>query len=280
MICMKSLWVAIPDSIVSEQKGAREKTEKLGYIARACAIFGVERIFVYSDPDRYHHRDRDLIVNVLKYVETPQYLRKKLFSISRELSYAGVLPPLKIPSHKEKVEGKNVAKGEIREAVLEDVKGRLYADVGLDVLIPFEGKGRHGERLTVRIDGEYPNLRCVRVEKNEIGEYWGYEVKSVGALEKLIASVKADYVILTSRYGKVVHRIWEEFVERISSSDRVLTIFGSPKKGLLEILSKEWIERHGLPLINTIPDQKVETIRTEEALLATLAILNIAGRLG
>ncbi len=277
---MKSLWVAIPDSVVSEQKGAREKTEKLGYIARACAIFGVERIFVYSDPDRFHRRDRDLIVNVLKYVETPPYLRKKLFSITKELSYVGVLPPLKIPSHKEKVDAKNVVKGEIREAVLEDVKGRLFADIGLDVLIPFEGKGRHGERLTVKVEGEYPNLRCVRVERDEIKEYWGYDVKSVGALEKLIASVKADYVILTSRYGKVVHRMWDEFVERVSSSDRILVVFGSPKKGLLEILPKGWIERHNLPLINTMPGQKVETIRTEEALLATLAILNVANKLG
>lgn len=277
---MKSLWVAIPDSVVSEQKGGREKTEKLGYIARACAIFGVERIFVYSDPDRYHRRDRDLIINVLKYVETPPYLRKKLFSITKELSYAGVLPPLKIPSHKEKVNAKNVERGEIREAVLEDIKGRLFADVGLDILIPFKGKGRHGERLTVKIEGEYPNLHCVRVEKDEIREYWGYEVKGVGALEKLIASIKADYVILTSKYGKVVYKIWEELVKRVSLSDRVLVVFGSPKKGLLEILSKKWIEKHNLPLINTIPGQKVETIRTEEALLATLTILNIANRLG
>lgn len=277
---MKSIWVAIPDSVVSEQKGAREKTEKLGYIARTCAIFGVERIFIYSDPDRYHRKDRDLIVNVLKYMETPPYLRKKLFSITKELSYAGILPPLKIPSHKEKIDARNVIRGEIREAVLEDVKGRLFADIGLDILIPFEGRGRHGERLIVKIEGEYPNLCCTKVEKDEIEEYWGYEVKSVGALEKLIASVKADYVILTSRYGKVVHKMWKEFIERISSSDRILVVFGSPKKGLLEILSKEWIEKHNLPLINMIPGQKVETVRTEEALLATLAILNIANKLG
>ncbi len=277
---MKSLWVAIPDSVVSEQKGPREKTEKLGYIARACVIFGVEKIFVYSDPDRYHRRDRDLILNVLKYVETPQYLRKKLFSITRELSYAGILPPLKIPSHKERVNAKEITNGEIREAVLEDVKGRLYADVGLDVLIPFEGKGRHGERLTVKIRGEYPNLRCLRVEKGEVEDYWGYEVKSVGALEKLIASVKADCVLLTSRYGRNVHNVWDEFVNKTSSADRMLVVFGSPRKGLLEILSREWIEKCDLALINMIPGQKVETIRTEEALLATLAILNLANRLG
>ena len=277
---MKSLWIAIPDSVVSEQKGLREKTEKLGYIARACAIFGVEKIFVYSDPDRYHRRDRDLIINVLKYIETPQYLRKKLFSITKELSYAGTLPPLKIPSHKEGMDVKEINEGEIREAVLEDVKGRLYADIGLEVLIPFEGKGTHGERLTVKIRGEYPNLRCFRIEKGEIGEYWGYEVKSVGALEKLIASAKADFVLLTSRYGVNLHNIWDEFVSKISLAGRILVVFGSPRKGLLEMLSKEWVEKHGLKIFNTIPGQKVKTIRTEEALLATLAIVNIANRLG
>lgn len=276
---MKSLWVAIPDSVVSEQGGIREKTEKLGYIARACAIFGVEKIFIYSDPREAHHKDRDLIISILRYMETPQYLRKKLFPISKELSCVGVLPPLKIPSHKEKIEAKNVAKGEIREAVLEEVKGKLYADVGLDVLIPFEGKGRHGERVTVRVNGDYPNLRCSRVGRDEIGEYWGYEVKNIDALEKLLTSVKADCVILTSRHGKMVHEIWKEFVKKISCSNRVMAVFGSPRRGLLDMLSKEWIEEHGLLLVNTIPGQKVETVRTEEALLSTLALINVVNRL-
>jgi len=277
---MKELWIAIPDSVVCEQKGGREKTEKLGGIARACAIFGVKRIFVYRDPEGKYDEDRNLILLVLRYLETPQYLRKKLFPITKELSYAGILPPLKIPSHKQKISLRDIKDGEIREAVLEEVKGKLYADAGLDALIPFRGKGRPGERVTVEIKGKYPNLYCIEINKEEIGSYWGYEVKGVDVLEKLLTSTRADFTILTSRYGRTISSIWKEFCRNVARSKRVLVVFGSPKRGLLEMLSKDWIKRHDFQLINMIPGQKVETVRTEEALIVTLAIINLAKRIG
>jgi hypothetical protein len=276
---MKSLWVAIPDSVVDEQKGLREKTEKIGYIARTCSIFGVDRIFVFSDPRLRFKKDRNLVISTLRYLETPQYLRKKLFPITQELSYAGVLPPLKIPSHKEKKPVKEIPEGEVREAVLEEVKGKLYADVGLDVLIPFDGKGRRGQRVTVKIRGKYPNHSCIPVDKRELREYWGYDVREVGALQKLLPSVNADYVLLTSRYGSPISERWPGFVKRIKEGERILVVMGPPKGGLLELLSKEWIERHGYELMNMIPDQKVGTVRTEEALMITLAITNLADKL-
>ena len=44
-----------------------------------------------------------LIRRVLEYLETPQYLRRRLFPLDESLKYAGLLPPLRIPSHKPKV---------------------------------------------------------------------------------------------------------------------------------------------------------------------------------
>lgn len=276
---MKSLWVAIPDSVVDEQKSLREKTEKIGYIARTCSIFGVDRIFVFSDPRLRFKKDRSLIISTLRYLETPQYLRKKLFPLTQELSYVGVLPPLKIPSHKEKKPVGEISEGEVREAILEEVKGKLYADVGLYALIPFDGRGRRGQRVTVRIKGRFPNYFCSLVDKKELKEYWGYEVKEVGALQKLLSSVNADYVLLTSRYGSLINERWPKFVKKVRKGERVMIVMGPPKGGLLELLSKEWIERHGYELVNMIPDQKVSTVRTEEALMITLAITNLANKL-
>ena len=40
--------VAIPDSSLSDEKGLREKTLKIGKFARAFSIFGVEKIVIYK----------------------------------------------------------------------------------------------------------------------------------------------------------------------------------------------------------------------------------------
>jgi len=61
------------------------------------------------------------------------------------------------------------------------------------------------------------------------------------------------------------------------TAGRVLIAFGSPRMGLAEIMRRE-----GLSLddsfdfvINTIPGQGCETIRTEEAIYSTLAAFNL-----
>ncbi len=44
----------------------------------------------------------------------------------------------------------------------------------------------------------------------------------------------------------------------------------------MELLGEEKFEFH--LILNTIPNQRTETVRTEEALLATLAIFNLIRR--
>ncbi|RLI12938.1 hypothetical protein DRO35_01660, partial [Candidatus Bathyarchaeota archaeon] len=54
-------------------------------------------------------------------------------------------------------------------------------------------------------------------------------------------------------------------------------VFGSPTQGLQEIVKQENIRLEDVAdfIINMIPNQGVETVRTEEAIYATLAVLNI-----
>jgi hypothetical protein len=56
----------------------------------------------------------------------------------------------------------------------------------------------------------------------------------------------------------------------------VLLAFGSPTRGLFEIARDEGINLNDTMdfVVNTIMFQGTETIRTEEAVLASLAILN------
>ena len=56
-----------------------------------------------------------------------------------------------------------------------------------------------------------------------------------------------------------------------------MIVFGSASKGIFEILSEENINPNHVSdfILNTVPDQNVSTVRTEEALNITLGILNI-----
>jgi len=52
--------------------------------------------------------------------------------------------------------------------------------------------------------------------------------------------------------------------------------FGAPTQGLQEIVAQENLRLDEVAdfTVNTIPDQGTETVRTEEALYASLAVLN------
>ena len=58
------------------------------------------------------------------------------------------------------------------------------------------------------------------------------------------------------------------------SHSSIIIAFGSPKTGLMSVLSREKIDKSNLILINLFPDQGVETIRSEEAILAGLSLFN------
>ena len=53
--------------------------------------------------------------------------------------------------------------------------------------------------------------------------------------------------------------------------------FGAPSRGLHEIVDDEHLKLNEIVdfVINTVPDQGTVTVRAEEALLSSLAILNI-----
>jgi len=71
-----NLSIAIPDSSLLDESTILNKTKKISIIARACAIFKINQIFIYQDGNK---NDSILLATILKYLETPQYFRKELF---------------------------------------------------------------------------------------------------------------------------------------------------------------------------------------------------------
>jgi len=130
----KSLAIAIPASVVSDTPHLREKTSKIGMIGRAAAIFRVSEIIVYPDnPKLNQTADLDLVATLLSYMETPQYLRKRLFKLKPELQYAGILPPLRTPHHPLNRRAADLRVDEYREgATLSSSKEGTLVDVGVE----------------------------------------------------------------------------------------------------------------------------------------------------
>ena len=274
------LAVAIPVSIVSDIPHLREKTLKIGLIGRAAAIFRVNEIIVFPDNlGTNQKRDKNLIVTLLSYMETPQYLRKRLFKIKPELRYAGILPPLRTPHHPLEKRAKELKIGEYREgAILSVTESGSLVDIGIErpVLIP-DKKLPVNKRVTIKITklGKHP--RVTLANREEIEAYWGYTVTaSKVSFGQLTKSNAYDLVVATSKLGTPLTRITDELAERWKKSRRVLVAFGAPTQGLQEIVAQENLRLDEVAdfTVNTIPDQGTETVRTEEALYASLAVLN------
>jgi predicted SPOUT superfamily RNA methylase MTH1 len=276
----RKLAVAIPVSMVSDIPHLREKTLKIGLIGRAAAIFRATEIIVFPDNlGANQKRDRNLIVTLLSYMETPQYLRKRLFKIKPELRYAGILPPLRTPHHPLEKRAKKLKIGEYREgATLTVTENGSLVDIGVErpVLIP-DMKLPVNKRVTVKITkrGKHPQVSLANRE--EIEAYWGYTVTASKASFGQLTKPRAyDLVVATSKNGTPLTQVADELAKRWKKSRRVLVAFGAPTQGLQEIVAQEKLRLDEVAdfTVNTIPDQGTETVRTEEALYASLALLN------
>ena len=70
--------LAIPDSFLYGIKSEIDSTFKIFQLSRALSIFRVENIYIFHDKIiNPKSNEVDLIITLLEYLDTPQYLRKK-----------------------------------------------------------------------------------------------------------------------------------------------------------------------------------------------------------
>ncbi len=264
---------------MSDEQTKRDKSIKIAQFARACSIFRVKRIYIYHDPlSQFENEDPMLLRTVLRYLDTPQYLRKIIYPRIPQLEFAGIMHPIKAPHHRPALDIKKVRAGDVRTGVIVKVKGALFVEAGLGSLVQFDGQGFEGKKVNVRFTQPYPRLRAVEATDSDISEYWGYEVKEVPSVAKLLGSMekKTTVAVITSRKGSYFKNVEVRLGERVKASENVLVIFGAPRYGVHEILAKEGVAnlRAAEFVVNMFPAQATETVRLEEAILGSLAILN------
>lgn len=280
----KKLSIGIPASVVSDTPHLREKTSKIGLIGRAAAIFRIGEIIIYPDSPKVNQTaDMELIATLLVYMETPQYLRKRLFKLRPELQYVGILPPLRTPHHPINRRMKNLKVGEYREGVtLSRTKEGTLIDIGVEQpALIVNSQLLIGKRVTVKITKVEKQVEVELANRDEMPIYWGYVVTvEKHPFGKFVRSRGFDLTVATSKRGVPFANVVEEIAEKWKKANHILVAFGAPSQGLYEIVKNEGFNLDDIVdfVVNTVPMQGTETIRTEEALIASLAILNMQFR--
>ncbi|KAL9232834.1 hypothetical protein vseg_007898 [Gypsophila vaccaria] len=285
--------IAIPASIIGNAQSPELATRLVGQIARAATIYRIDEIVVFDNNERSLKEPLDLssteekeshsafFMRVLRYLETPQYLRKALFPWNNNLRFAGLLPPLDAPHHFRKHEW-----GAYREGVTLAEKppnaGGTLVNVGLTKNVVIDQVLSPGIRVTVAM-GKDHNLSSDVLHQvvpsttpmEEEGMYWGYKVRYAPNLSSVFenGSYKNgyDYVIGTSEHGEVV-----KSSELCIPAFRHLLIAFGGLAGLEECIKEDSKlqgkdAREVFPTyLNLCPNQGSRTIRTEEALFISL----------
>jgi predicted SPOUT superfamily RNA methylase MTH1 len=252
--------VSIPDSFLYDVSTESDKALKIFQLSRALSIFRINNLFVYHDkllnPGK---NDLNLMITILEYLDTPPYLRKRLYPKLEILKNVGKLHPIRSPHHKDRMEIRNLRSGEIRVGVVENRHGVYFVDIGLSIPIEYSGKYKqNGRKVNVKILKHKNYINAIDIEKNEITElYWGYNVHQIKDLKNIIEKFPKSNIILTSRLSKYFNPYDNEFSRLPSSpsNDSILVVFGSPKFGLNSILSNEKMDISKYYSYNFFPNQ-------------------------
>jgi predicted SPOUT superfamily RNA methylase MTH1 len=206
-------------------------------------------------------------------MDTPQYLRRAVFSMAPSLKYAGILPPLRTNSHPL---GKSIDKvfdGEVRWGIQ---AGSGKIDIGLKETVDYPDKvsTRVPTLFQIKLKGKQVRLRPIT--RDSVDQYFGFDVETTDNIVDYLQSNMAKTRIAFSRKGTIFSKIESEIESVLTSSKSMIAILGGPQYGIRELLAgkKDALKESVDFWVNTITDQGTETVRVEEALWASLAMFN------
>ncbi len=267
--------VLIPSSFSREASSLRDKMLRLGMLARLLAAARVEALIIYhEDPRSPDKRNAELIKLVMDYLNTAPYLRRRLFRLKPELRYAGLLPPLNIPTHPERA---GLDYPHYREGLVVSSGSKSVVEAGLEKPIKLRRKLAKGSRVVLKIEPRGDGKVGIIARSRRSAEvYPGFRTAIVGErLPEILGGY--DLRIATSRRGSDLRELLPALREACAGRSRICVAFGASREGLYEISEKQGFKPEECfdYVVNVMPAQGVRTIRTEEAVAYTLAILNL-----
>ncbi|XP_015588362.1 putative methyltransferase C9orf114 homolog [Cephus cinctus] len=292
--------IAVPGSILDNAQSPELRTYLAGQIARAACIYKVDEVIVFDDKgeitesEKKKLRKDDVLgegrvgciqlARILQYLECPQYLRKYFFPLHKDLQYAGLLNPLDAPHHLRQQDVSLFREGVVTNKPIKTGKGSqvnvgLLNDVHVDKVLT------SGIRVTVKISPDQDNAKKIKglvVPPNipiaETGIYWGYTVRLANNLTEIFSKCPYaegyDLSIGTSDKGTSI----DDITPRSLEYNHALIVFGglSGLEAALDVDDHLNVDDPCLlfhKYLNTCPMQGSRTIRTEEAILVSLAEL-------
>ncbi|GER25098.1 hypothetical protein STAS_00667 [Striga asiatica] len=288
-----TITIALPGSIIDNAQSLELATRLAGQIARAATIFRIDEVVIFDNKSvsrdvSAETLENDLgedesgaafLVRILRYLETPQYLRKSLFPKHNSLRFVGLLPPLDAPHHLRKHEWASYREGSILtlhcitlEKVDQGSVGTLV-DVGLSKNVIIDQVLERGRRVTVDMGTDRnldagPRKIVSSLTPMEKGMYWGYKVRYAPNFSSLFNNCPYqggyDYRIGTSEHGVA----FKPSKLALPSFKHLLIAFGG-LAGLEECVEEDanlkGKDVHSIfdSYLNTCPNQGSRTIRTE-----------------
>uniref|UniRef100_A0A8D8LF29 Methyltransferase C9orf114 n=1 Tax=Cacopsylla melanoneura TaxID=428564 RepID=A0A8D8LF29_9HEMI len=230
--------IAIPGSILDNAQSKELRTYLAGQIARTACIYKVDEVVIFYDGCEKQALDREDGISrccvqfgrILQYLECPQYLRKYIFPIHKDLEYAGLLNPLDAPHHLREEDESLYREGITTSKASED---GTYVEIGLKRPCLIKQRIIPNVRVTLKLlpknHDDEKRLKGAPLESVTVPQY-KHGLMMFGGLQGLEAALEND-----------------------------------------ENLEAESVEELVDAYINTCPSQGSRTIRTEEAVLISLA---------
>ncbi|UKK00262.2 hypothetical protein MACK_000332 [Theileria orientalis] len=311
-----TLSVSLPVSLIENVQSDELRAYVIGNIARTLTIYGVNEVVLYNDLEDKNTRWMEYFSINLRYLETPQYLRKFLFPMDPTLKYAGLQNPVNAPHHLRSSEWLPYREGVVRLIRRDSSYTSLYADCGIFSSVRVLNKedlekiygleyltdedGDIYQRVTIRLDE--PSLAKCRKNWKE-GK--AFDITESGTLSGYLVDPEEPLKVAGLYWGYVV-RESNSFAEcqsgcpfnesgeydlRIGTSERgelyspttrlpkynnAIIHFG-PVLGLENVIDEP--EKKFDKYYNFCNNQKSRTIRTEEALLIALSLVTFTNPL-
>ena len=294
--------LALPGSIITNAQTRELQTYLAGQIGRTLAIFNIDEVVVFDDglakskssaaaESDMGREDRKwnpnvFLARILQYLETPQYLRRPLFPVHKDLKYAGLLNPLDAPHHMRATERLEYREGVTTNLPVRNGKGS-WVKVGLKKPVQINRSIKSNVRVTVKLDlptdtKRQPTRGVVVPPREPLtkgGKYWGYRTRLAPSLSAVWSQCPYkggyDLTVGTSDKGTIVI---DDPKFEIPSFSHLLVVFGGlagiedcvANDDALDVDPSDTNTLFDM-YVNTCPNQGSRTIRSEEAILISMA---------
>lgn len=284
-----TLSILLPSSIVDNAQSKELRTYLIGQLARTIGIFKISEVIIFHDKLKENSTDYlNFFVKNIQYLETPQYLRKTLFPMSEDLINSGLMNPLDASHHLRIDEWCPYREGcVLNRPVSGDYS---WVNIGLRKDCKINRKLPEKTRVTVKLNEKSFKDKCkfytgtavsLREPFEKAGIYWGYVVRVCEKWDEIfndsIYGEKYDFIIGTSDKGENYQKA--NFTKK-KDFKHCLIVFGGIQgiEGMLEDDEHNVNNRKNVRdlfdlYLNTCMGQGLRTIRTEEAIMISLAVL-------